>query len=198
MTVPESSLSTAIPIDQRSEEIQAQASRPKNISAQAAAILTEQTSTVRSSNDTFSRADPEGSQKNDHRGPAIREKEGNINAADFANHIPHQEDGEKYGPMGQKNVSPFIFSENTFDRRASEEDEEASGAVRSSGLDVEFSIEVEEEFAELFAQMQEVVGQSFSENQSDGYSHLDSALEEDDDTFEEDNYEYGEDEIRGD
>ena len=203
MTVPESSLPTAMPIDQRSEEIQAQAPRAKNILAQAnsietAAIMTEQTSSVRSSNDIFSRADPEGSQKDDHRGPAIRKGEGNFNAADFANHIPHQEDGEKYGPMGQKNVSPFIFSENTFDRRTSEEDEEASGAVRPSGLDVDFSIEVEEEFAELYAQMQEVVGQSFSENQSDGYSHLDSALEEDDDTFEEHNYEYGEDEIRGD
>ena len=200
MIAPESSLLTAMQIDQRSEETLAQTPRVKDIlapkanSIDAAAIMTEQTGSRRTSSDTSGRADPEESQIDDHREPAIREGEGNFNA----NHMPHQENREnKYRPMGQKDVSPFIFSEDTFDRSNIEVGQDASRAVQSSGLDVEFSIEIEEEFAELYAQMQEVVGQSFSENQSDGYSYLDSALEDEDDTFEERNYEDGEDEIGG-
>ena len=173
----------------------------KTSSIETAAIMSEQSSSRRGSNNASRRTnlgageqkrEDGGSQMDRHQKSAIG---GGEERCDYANpkiHRDHEDSEEDHYKLGErKNVSPFIFSSD-LDYEANEICQKA-GEAPSNGPETEFSAEFEEELLELYAQMQEIVGQSKLEKRGRD-SDLDSALGDDDDTFEDDEEETNESE----
>lgn len=101
---------------------------------------------------------------------------------------PHEDEDEGY--------SPFIFSRSMNRKiklKPDAEDKSNGSAVDDAAHETggegegegQFSVELEVEYMELFAQMQDIVGQKDSQGAENGDREQNGGTEEDDDTFEE-------------